>query len=245
MRDGSRRSGRGVAAIDSDVEAGLVELFFHVDLAGGLQGQEPGAHPGDFRNRQALLADVDGGAGEMGRGHVAIGGSGVAVDFHQGTLEGDSADSGVDLQRTAVAGVVDAGEVGEEAGGPRTAVAAVQGQVGVDAQRDAGGNGNELVRGFEIVELGFVLNADQAFGRIALILAEKRGARAAQGRNKAKMGEAGGNGVCRAGRGDVRGDGAQVGVGRRKHACVPTERGRDGSMGQCGARGSRPQMRDR
>jgi len=90
--------GRRVAAVDGDVEAGLVELLFDVDFAGGLQREQPGAHPGELREGHALLADVDGGTGEMRRSDVAIRGGGVAVDRDQGALVLDGADSGVDLQ---------------------------------------------------------------------------------------------------------------------------------------------------
>ena len=86
--------------------------------------------------------------------------------------------------------VVAAREVSEEVGGPGTAVAAVGGQIGIDAQRVAGGDGNDVSAGFKLVELGVVFDADQTFGFVALILAHQGFERAAQGRDKVDAGDA-------------------------------------------------------
>lgn len=183
LRGPGRRQGR-IAAIDGDVEAGLVELLFNVDLAGGLEGQQPGAHPGKLRDGHALLADVDGGAGEVRGCDIAVGGGGVAIDFEEGALESDGADGGVDLEGAVETGVVGAGEVREEIGRPGTAVAAVGGQLRVDAEGGSGGKGDDFAGGFKLFQLGVVFDADQPFGFVALILADEGFERAAQGRDK-------------------------------------------------------------
>ncbi len=125
---------REVALVDADVEAGLLELLLDVDLARLDERQEIAAKPGDLRHGEAVLGDVDGLAGEMGRGGVAFGGSGVAVDVDEVLLELDGADGGVDLQGRLEAGVELAGELGEEVRGPGAAVAAVGGKALVDLE---------------------------------------------------------------------------------------------------------------
>ena len=188
---------RSVAAINRDVEAGLVELLFDVDPAGGLQGQEPGTHPGQFRKRHAFFADVDGGAGEVWGGDVAVSGGGVAIDGDQGALKFDGAHGGVDLQGAMEAGVVAARQVSEETRCPGTGIAAIGGQVGIDAERGAGREGNDVSAGLELVELGVVLDADQAFGLIPLVLSGEGLQRPTQRRNKVNAGDGrdGGAGV--------------------------------------------------
>jgi hypothetical protein len=181
--------GRRVAAIDGDVEAGLVELLFHIDLAGGLKRQQPGAHPGKLREGHAFFADVDGGAGEVRGGDIAVGGGGVAVHLEESALELDGTDGGVDLKRVVEARVVAAREVSEEVGSPRAAVAAVGGQIGIDAQRIAGGDGDDVSAGLKLVELDVVFDADQAFGFVALVLTHEGFERAAHGRDKADAAE--------------------------------------------------------
>ena len=88
-----------------------------------------------------MLGEVDGLAGEVGRGGVAVGRCGVAVDAEKLLLELDGADGGVDLERRVEAGVVGAGQVGEKLGGPGAAVAAVYGEAVVDLQGCAGRGG--------------------------------------------------------------------------------------------------------
>ena len=191
---GARYAGEGrrrVAAVDRDVEAGLVELLFHVDLAGGLQGQEPGTHPRDLGLGQALLADVDGGSRQVRRGEISVSGGGVAVHQHQGPLEIDGPYGRVDLQRAVEALIVAAGQVAEEVRGPWAAVAAVVGKSRIDSQRGAGGEDDQLAGGAHGVELGIVLNPDEAFGGVALILAEQRLARSAQRRHEGDAGKRG------------------------------------------------------
>ena len=88
---------RGIAFVDADVEAGLLELLFDVDLTLLDEGLEVGAHPGNLGEGEAMLCNVDCLAGEVRRGGVARGGCGVGVAAFQVLLELDSAHGGVDL----------------------------------------------------------------------------------------------------------------------------------------------------
>ena len=239
-RRGPGRRGRGVAAVDGDVEAGLVKLLFDIDLAGGLQRQEPGAHPGKLRKGHALLADVDGGAGEVRGGNVAVGGGGVAVDCKERALELDGADGGVDLEGAMETRIVAAGEVGEEVGRPWAAVAAVEGQIGIHAQGIAGGDGNDVSGGLELVELGVVFDADQTLGFIALVLAHEGFERSTQRRNEVNAGDGFNGGMgCDGLRREVRGvgvgsEGRVTGDGgRRGEDCVRGVAGDGAAMRSC------------
>jgi len=107
-----RRGGGQIFFVDADVEAGLLELLFDVDLAFLNERKKVAAHPGDLGAGEAVLGEVDGLAGEMRRGGVALGGGGVAVDAHETLLELDGANGGVDLQGRVEASVVSAGEIG-------------------------------------------------------------------------------------------------------------------------------------
>src|SRR5579859_4643484 len=78
--------GSGVTLVDRDVETGLAKLIFDIDLTRLLQRNQPGAQPADLLCAEALLGDVDGAAGKMRRGDVAIGSRGVAVDVAQMAL---------------------------------------------------------------------------------------------------------------------------------------------------------------
>ena len=55
---------------------------------------EVGAHPGEFGEAHAALAEVDGLAGEVGRGCFAVDAGGVAVDAFEMQLVLHGADSG-------------------------------------------------------------------------------------------------------------------------------------------------------
>ena len=238
---GLRRPGRRqrrIAAIDGDVKAGLVELLFDIYLAGGLERQEPGAHPGKLREGHALLADVDGGAGEVRRGDVAVGGCCVAINFEKRALESDGANGGVDLEGAVEAGVMGAGQVREEMSRPGAAVAAVGGQAGVHAQGGAGGEGDDFAGGFKLFELGVVFDAAQAFGFVTLVLADEGFERAAEGRNKmdARQGLDGGVDGCGLGGDDCCSGTADEDSARGDAACgdgaaVAGHRGRIGEKG--------------
>ena len=98
--DGEAGCGGGEEAfVNGDVEAGLLELLFDIDLALVDEGLKVGAEPGDLDAGEAALGDVDGLAGEVWGGGVAGGGCGVAVGADQALLNRDGADGGVDLER--------------------------------------------------------------------------------------------------------------------------------------------------
>lgn len=89
--------GRQVALVDADVEAGLLELLFDVNLALLHEREQVTAHPGDLGEREAVLCEIHGLAGEVRGGGVAFGRGGVSVGAEETVLELDSADGGVDL----------------------------------------------------------------------------------------------------------------------------------------------------
>ncbi len=144
------------------MEAGLLELLLDVDATLLNQRQKVSAEPGDLGEREATFGDVDGLPGEMGRGGVAFGGGGVAVSALEAELEGDGADSGVDLERGVEAGIVVARQVGEELCGPGAAEAAVGGEAVVDAEGLADGEGDEHAAGAHALEVGVVLDTAEA-----------------------------------------------------------------------------------
>ena len=61
------------------MEAGLLELLFDVDLALVDEGLQVGAHPGDLREGEAAFSDVDGLAGEVRGGGVAVMGAALPL----------------------------------------------------------------------------------------------------------------------------------------------------------------------
>ena len=93
------------------------------------------------------------------------------------------------------ASVVAAREVAEEARSPQTAVAPVRRQVRIDAKRRAGGQRNDVASGFELIQLGVVFNAHQAFSVGALVLPLQRCQRAAKRWDEADAGETGNRSV--------------------------------------------------
>lgn len=58
--------GRQIFLVDADVEARLLKLLFHIDLAFLNQREKVTAHPGDLGAGEAMLCDIDGLPGEMG-----------------------------------------------------------------------------------------------------------------------------------------------------------------------------------
>lgn len=171
-----------VGLVDGDVEAGLVELFFHVDLSGFLERQEVGPHPRDFGERQAFLGDVNGCAHEVRRGDIARGRSGVTVNQDETALELNGAHGGVYLKRTVKADPVRMGRIGEKDCSPATRTAAVRGQVRIHTQLGAYRNGHQLSVVPHPVQLGRVLDALEPFSLTALVLPLERSQRADQRR---------------------------------------------------------------
>jgi hypothetical protein len=155
------------------VKAGLLELLFDVDLAFLNKRKKVAAHPGDLSAREAVLGEVDGLAGEMRRGGVTVGGSGVAVDAHEMLLELYSADGGVDLQRSVEAGVVSAGEISKKTSGPGAAEAAIRREAIVDLHRAIDGEGDEQSLAAHVAEIFVVLDAVEAVTVGDCVLAEK------------------------------------------------------------------------
>ena len=125
------------------MEAGLAELLLDVDLAGRFQRQQPGAHPADLLLREALLGNVDACAGQMRAGDVALGRRGVAVHLHQLLLIVDGAHRRADFKRPMKLSRMGAREVGEKAGRPGPAVAAVHRQVAIYIERRGDRNRNQ------------------------------------------------------------------------------------------------------
>ena len=171
--------GRGgdVAAVDADVEAGLLELLFDVDLALVDERLEVGPHPCDLGDGEAVLGDVDGLAGEVRRGGAAGGGRGVGVAALEPLLELDGAHGGVDLQRQVEAVVMVAGEGGEEVRSSGAREAAVLRQTVVDAQGPALRQGDELMTAAQLEQVGVVAHAVQAVAVCHLVLVEQNVAR--------------------------------------------------------------------
>src|SRR6202034_4174798 len=116
---------RHVRPVDRDVEAGLLKLLFHVDLARRLQWQQIGTHPRNFRWGEPLLRDIHGLAGQMRRSDITLCWRGVPVDMQQMALVRDGPHRRVDLQRRMESLVVDASEIPQETAGPGAAVAPV------------------------------------------------------------------------------------------------------------------------
>ena len=167
---GRRSSGRWGSArrwrvifIDGDVEAGLLELLFHVDFAGLFEGEQAGSHPGDFLTAEWAFGNVDSGAGEVRADDVAFGGGGIAVDPHESLLVGDGADRGAHFKGAVELGSVAARQVGEEERGPGAAIAVIDGQVAVDRERDRRGHRDQQLFGDAVGEIVFVFDALETF----------------------------------------------------------------------------------
>ena len=79
------------------MEAGLLELLFDVDFALLDERQKVAAHPGDLGERESMLCEIHGLAGEVRGGGIPFGGCGVAVGAQKSLLELDRTDGGVDL----------------------------------------------------------------------------------------------------------------------------------------------------
>ena len=171
--DGAARHDGEEVFVDADVKAGLLKLFFDVDLALADERLEVGAEPGDLGSGESAFGDVDGLAGEVRRGGVAGGGCGVAVGADQALLDGESADGGVDLERGVEGGVVVAGQDGEEFRGPGSGEAAILGQVEVDVDGFVFGQGYELLCAAEVEQFGVVADAVAAVAVGHLILVEQ------------------------------------------------------------------------
>src|SRR6266851_4868626 len=137
--------GRQILPIDADVKAGLLKL----------------------------LRDVDGLAGEVRRGGVAFGGSGVAVDVHQVLLEFDCADGGVDLQRRVKVSVVSASQSGEKLRDPGAAVASIYGKALVDLQGVTFGEGDQQPFAAHVQKIFVVPDAVEAVAVSYLVLTDE------------------------------------------------------------------------
>ncbi len=165
--------GRQILPIDADVKAGLLKLLLDVDFAFLYEGQEVAAQPGDLGEGETVLRDVDGLAGEVRRGGVAFGGSGVAVDVHQVLLEFDCADGGVDLQRRVKVSVVSASQSGEKLRDPGAAVASIYGKALVDLQGVTFGEGDQQPFAAHVQKIFVVPDAVEAVAVSYLVLMDE------------------------------------------------------------------------
>jgi hypothetical protein len=86
-----------ILLVDADVEAGLLELLFYVNLALLHEGEKIAAEPRDLGERQSVFGDVDGLTGEVRRRRVPLCWGGITVDVHQMLLEFNRAHRRVDL----------------------------------------------------------------------------------------------------------------------------------------------------
>ena len=170
------------------MKAGLLKLFFDIDAAVFDEGKKVAAEPGDFREGHPALGDVDGLSGEMGRGGVAFGGGGVAVDAQKVVLELDGADGGVDLERRVEAGVVGLRHGGEELRDPGTAEAAIERQAVVDAEGGAFRDGDELADATLVEEVVVVEDAVEAVAVGHEVLVDKDFVRAVERGEDAAVG---------------------------------------------------------
>ena len=159
-----------------------MKLLFHVDLALLHERKEVAAQPGDLSEGEAVFGDVDGLAGEVRRGGVAFGGSGVAVDVDQVLLEFDRADGGVDLQRRVEVSVVGASQGGEKLRDPGAAVAPVCGKAFVDLQGVTGGERDQQALVAHVQKIFVVLDAVEAVAVGDLILMDENLVRALERR---------------------------------------------------------------
>src|SRR5450631_692618 len=124
-----RRLGRRGALVDRDVEAGLLELFLHVDLARLLQSHQLAPHPNDRLAGQPRLANVDRCAGQVRTHDVALSLRCISVGSHQPLLILDRPYRRVHLDGPMKFCGMRARQVGQELGCPRSAVAMILCQI--------------------------------------------------------------------------------------------------------------------
>ena len=87
----ARRDCRDEVLVNADVETGLMELLLNIDFAEVDERLKVSSHPRDLGARKAAFGDVDGLAGQVGRGGVPGRGRGVAVSADETLLDGDGA----------------------------------------------------------------------------------------------------------------------------------------------------------
>jgi len=178
----------GVALVNVDVKAALLELLFNVEFAGLLEWEERVTHPGDLVAGHVGLGNVDGGASEMGAGDVALGCSGVAVHPLKLFLVVNGADGGADFKRAMKESSMLAGQIGEELRGPGAAVAVRFREVLVDREVSRSGEGDEEVVSDAVLQIVLVLDAlESVFALRSFILALERGMGAEQRRRQAEV----------------------------------------------------------
>ena len=160
---GLRRGGLGITPVDRDVEAGLAEFLFHVELAGLHERQQVGAHPVLFLAADSLLGYIDAGAGEVGAGDVALGRRGIAVDAHQVLLEIDGSHRRTDFERAMEELCVGSRQVGQKPCRPGAAIAAILGHA-VHRHGGEAGKGTNCLRAMRSRRSSIVLDPLQAVG---------------------------------------------------------------------------------
>lgn len=106
-----RGAARRVGFVDRNMEAGLLELFFHIQPATVLQVSKNGPHPGNLMLRHAFLAYVDGLPGEVGRRCISKSRGRIAVVTRQMPLEIYRAYSGGNEERMSKNAVMGARNV--------------------------------------------------------------------------------------------------------------------------------------
>ena len=136
---------RGVALVHRDVEAGLLEFFFHVDFASLLKVEQSLAHPTEFLTAEIVFGDIDGSPGHMRADDVTLGRCGIAVGGDEPLLVLDCTHCRAYLQGAVKGSYVGAREVGQETRRPGAAVAAVS--------TPAAGWGSQTSAGCSIVEV--------------------------------------------------------------------------------------------
>ena len=172
---------RGVVLVDRDVEAALAKLFFYIDDAGGLIGEEMIAHPLHLAARETGLGDVDGGAREMRADDVAFGICCVVIHAHEVLLIFDGADGGADDERFVELGLVRTGKIGEKISGPLAAVASIFRDTGVDDQAGRFGHADERAGGDAVLKVDVVFDAFERLLLDAFVLADEGVVRSAEG----------------------------------------------------------------
>lgn len=173
VRAAGRRC-RRVAFVNRDVEAALAELFFYVDDAGGLVGEEVIAHPLHLPPREAGLGDVDSGSGQVRADDIAFSVGCIVVHAHEVLLVLDGAHGGTYDERFVELGLVCAGEIREEIGGPLTAITPLVGQTGIHHEAGSFWNANECATGNAVLQIDVVFDALEGFELNALVLAHER-----------------------------------------------------------------------
>ena len=174
-----RRLGRRIALVDRDVEAGLLELLFNIDLACRLQGREPVTHPANFLPAHPFLGNVDGGSGEVRANDIAFGRRRISIHGHQVLLVGYGAHGRADFKRTVKLSFVRSRQIGEKACRPGATVAMVFRQVRIHSERRRGRHGDKEFAGNAVSQVVLVLDALQALGFRFFVLALERGERPA------------------------------------------------------------------